>query len=997
VKPLQLRLRAFGPYPEALVVDFEQLSEYGNLFLIHGPTGAGKSTVLDGMTYALYGNTRGDQGPERGGREFITTLNGGVARDDDHRTRAELVFTVAGERYRVVRYPQQAVLRKRRREGVEEGRGSVERGPEARLERLALDGSVVAELASGEREVTEQVEQRLGATVAQFRQTVVLPQGEFRKVVTDKEERLGVLRTIFATERFTRLAEALNRLKLDSASRSKGLRGEVERALADADVERLEELAPALAAAQAASERAHAVVQGLEGEQRVLQRRAGEAEQLAQRFLRLADLRREAAELAARVPAMEVGAVALLRYRRARRAKPAVEALRTQEEAHAAAAATAVRAAGELERARSELAAAEQRATARATEFGSRDALLNRVAELRRLAPEVAGLAELEAAHRAAAAALEMRTAEVGGQQADLDNLEQRSLENRSEQQSLRELGDSLLACHQARSASEARLRDRRTVARLERELVDSRASFAAQRPEAAEFDAGRAYAGHSLEGYLEAVAPAIAAGREPAAHAAATIRSVHQLELDATAFRAGLEPVIGRIRELAAEHGWQETPPSVADLEAELAAAQTRFAAAEDAQTRIGELTTASERIERERTELQRSLTAANEALQGLRTEAATLGFDLEGLRNRLPADARDAVAFRQRLEALEADLSSQERLDAEVGSLTAVVATAQGAAEAGNAALQSAAELLAERTAALAAALSEAGYASLTEWSLDLRSDEEIDAEAEAQRDFAQARESNRTETASLERDLADRSEPDLSALTTELAALEVRLAEANGERIAAELHRGSLESTAARVRAARERLAAMEARESSLTRLANLAMGGSRGLSFEMFVLRRQFLEVLAAGNHHLQRMTRQRYTFHLVEEAGKRDGLDLEVADHHNGAVRRPAKTLSGGEGFLAALALALGLSESAQRAKHPIEALFIDEGFGSLDSATLAQVTQTLRTLPAVAGRLVGIISHVEDLKRLIPVQLVVSPGANGSALRVAFNRGEGDA
>jgi DNA repair protein SbcC/Rad50 len=89
-----------------------------------------------------------------------------------------------------------------------------------------------------------------------------------------------------------------------------------------------------------------------------------------------------------------------------------------------------------------------------------------------------------------------------------------------------------------------------------------------------------------------------------------------------------------------------------------------------------------------------------------------------------------------------------------------------------------------------------------------------------------------------------------------------------------------------------------------------------------------------------------------------------------------------------------IALALGLSESAQRAKYPIEALFIDEGFGSFDPATLAQVTHTLRTLPALAGRMVGIISHVEDLKRLIPVQVVVTPGVGGSALTVRLNRDE---
>jgi len=115
-----------------------------------------------------------------------------------------------------------------------------------------------------------------------------------------------------------------------------------------------------------------------------------------------------------------------------------------------------------------------------------------------------------------------------------------------------------------------------------------------------------------------------------------------------------------------------------------------------------------------------------------------------------------------------------------------------------------------------------------------------------------------------------------------------------------------------------------------------------------------------------------------------------GFDLKVTDHQNGAERRAAERLSGGEGFTALLAL--GLSESAERARNPIEALFIAEGFGSLGPATVSEVTHPLHALPAVAGCLVGVVRDVEDLKRLIPVLLLVSPGVNGSELRVGLNR-----
>ncbi len=161
----------------------------------------------------------------------------------------------------------------------------------------------------------------------------------------------------------------------------------------------------------------------------------------------------------------------------------------------------------------------------------------------------------------------------------------------------------------------------------------------------------------------------------------------------------------------------------------------------------------------------------------------------------------------------------------------------------------------------------------------------------------------------------------------------------------------------------------------------------------MDFETFVLQSIFHQVLQTANHHLHHMTGGRYSLHLrMDDSASARGLELDVSDHASGGDMREVRTLSGGEGFMASLSLALALSEIAQQQSGGSElgALFVDEGFGSLDQRTLAQVVEILRGLQE-DHRMVGVISHVDDLKRSIPVQLLVEPAERGSRIRVSLN------
>jgi exonuclease SbcC len=183
-----------------------------------------------------------------------------------------------------------------------------------------------------------------------------------------------------------------------------------------------------------------------------------------------------------------------------------------------------------------------------------------------------------------------------------------------------------------------------------------------------------------------------------------------------------------------------------------------------------------------------------------------------------------------------------------------------------------------------------------------------------------------------------------------------------------------------------------AALEADYAIAGRLSQVATGNNvYRMNLQRFVLSVLLEDVLIEANHRLKLMSKGRYAFQRRAEGGDRRskaGLDLDVEDAYTGTQRAVA-TLSGGESFMAALSLALGLSDVVQAHSGGIrlDTLFVDEGFGSLDPDSLELAIRTLIDLQA-AGRTVGIISHVPELKEQIAAQVVVESGVNGSRLRV---------
>jgi exonuclease SbcC len=272
-------------------------------------------------------------------------------------------------------------------------------------------------------------------------------------------------------------------------------------------------------------------------------------------------------------------------------------------------------------------------------------------------------------------------------------------------------------------------------------------------------------------------------------------------------------------------------------------------------------------------------------------------------------------------------------------------------------------------------------------------------ITAEVRAVRQVLRNRQEHDTAVAAVEATLAEPAVRDAPAEAVQLDAAKERLDEASAARDAAREARATIAAhleTATRLlheaQQAHERSGALAARFEVVQRLANTVHGqlpNTMAMRLESFVLAAELEEIVAAANERLRQMSGGRYLLeHSDERAarGAQSGLGLAILDQHTG-MARPTQSLSGGETFLASLALALGLAEvvTGRAGGITLDTLFIDEGFGSLDSETLEIAMGTLDSLRA-GGRTIGLISHVEAMKEQIPARLQVDVADGGWSL-----------
>ena len=1045
----RLTMTAVGPYAGTETIDFDRFAASG-LFLLTGPTGSGKTTIIDAIVFALYGDVAD---ADDSSKDRIRSRLAGP----ETQTVVELVFSTSAGAYRVRRTP--AYRRPKRR-----GTGTTPERASLKVWRLTgPDGRSADDAVLRPDEAGPELARAVGLSRSQFTQTVVLPQGKFARFLrASSDERHLLLRDVFGTRVYDDLQREL-------ADRARGAKRTAESARAD-----VRSAAEALIALLSGADGADDDTDGADGapdpaDRLRLATAAAEVDAVAveavldeARAGLDARLARTEADLAGARERRSRATAALeeakdLATRLARR-EDLMEARRRLEDG-------AARAREDVDR----LDAAQRAARVAGVEALARRSALGARAALEDLAREGTGDGEGEGARAEMAGALDRLDLDhlgAAAPQADptaapppvpplssttalLEDLRVRAKAARERAAALAPLEELEQGFGARRTELDERraqetemhdlvVRDEEALAALPQDEDQLRTGLAAARRArshlpalelAHERAAARLEAHERLAEVAERLETAAGAVEQARTGALAARDRAHRLRrqwISATA--AGLVgelvegepcPVCGSPDHPApAEVGTEAVPR--ADVEqAEDEARRAEAALQEavlDAERLRTERDAAADRAGRgTRAEAAREVESAAAALEAARDEAAAeerldaelaeLGRRSAELSERL-AGRREALAglrasSRALDEGLRADVARIEAARGDAGAVAELRADCSARADADERLVELAARArdavlsAIEAAGALADALRAEGFAdagALARAGLD----------PGAREDLARRVQEAAVEAERVRRGLAEEA---VAALTGEESA-DVEAAEADGEAAEAAWRdaveaRGSLrarrDAVEASCRALSRAVTALGAATgdaAALVEVSALASGSGsnrRAIPLASWVLLERFAEVLVFANQRLEHMSGGRYALVRVDDekqAARRRGLGLGVVDRLGGEATRDPRTLSGGETFYVSLALALALADvvTTESGGIAMETLFVDEGFGSLDPEALQDVLAELSRLRA-GGRTVGIVSHVEELRRQIPDQIRVGRDDRGSRLR----------
>ncbi len=1017
MKPLVLEISAFGPFAGRERIDFRELGSH-TLFLIHGRTGAGKTSILDALCFALFGETTGGEREARAMRSHHAA--------PDLETEVSLEFALGADLYRVERRPEQDRPKKR-------GEGTTRSPQAAVLTRLGAEGEESRVLADRWLKVTDEVESILGYSLGEFRQVVVLPQGQFRRLlVADSAERERILETLFRTEHYRAIERALADKARALAGEARDLearRGALLEQAGSASSEELAtkvtdaaaELQAAQSAAKAAGDAAVAAEKALAGarEQAALRRALEEA--LAAHQKLLAEEERRSAErerLAAMRKAASLESVCAARDRR--RAE-AAEATRESAEARAAAEQAEADREGAVERLRTleargpeieQLRQRRERLQGCVAAAADIDRMRREIDDAEVVVADARGgigwaersISGLEAQRDALLERKQRATAlleTIDVRKQDVKAAEE-AFRLRRELESLRSLRmKALLERGSAESAEQEALARLKDLRKEQRALEDAWRSGRAAAL-AAELVEGRPCPVCGSEDH-----PAPASGDEASPddslleEVRARLDAADAAAEAARKAHAGKEMLVRGQKERidALERGLGEAcESSIEDLGDRLQAARERLAAAGQADVELREVTAKLEATEAGLAEERQALEENREKLAGASAEVARRKGRLEAAEQGVPEELRKPGAVDAALAEVARQLGELERaLTAAREAATAAMseaATARALADQLCRAAERAVAAADQHDSSFAAALGAAGFDDESSFQAARGAGAEMDAlEAELERyEVALRSAADRVERAKA---AADGVPEDIDVAAAQSRAAGMAAARDAAVAQAARLEQGlkSLGELAESIDEFDERSRRTRETYAVVGRVADVAAGRGanlRGIPFQRFVLAALLDDVLAAASERLRVMSNQRYILRRSEERGSRKvttGLELLVFDSYTGQERSVA-TLSGGEGFLASLSLALGLADVVQSYAGGLylETIFVDEGFGTLDPESLDLAMRALADLQA-GGRLVGVISHVPDLRERIAARLEVLAASDGSRTR----------
>lgn len=878
MKPIQLVLSAFGPYVERTVIDFSALGEEG-LFLIAGDTGAGKTTIFDAISFALYGEASGGK-EKRKSKSFHSDYV-----SDQTETYVELTFRHRGETWWIRRNLEYQRPAKKKKDGMEtttrQAADAQMRNEDTGEEILRMD------------DVNRRVRELLGLTQDQFTQTVMIAQGDFLKILTaSSDDRKKLFRDLFHTNLYVDLQSRLQEKNRACADEQKALEQVILSAEGKIDPE-----------AEFA-------------EREILLSYCGQIQHtdalcaLLARLIEQEKAAQEQARAQKKEAADQIGALiaAVTEGERVNRDFADWESKRAR-----LAALTAGQ--GEIDAQRAALAAAR-----RAQQLETDEALMRRTR--RDMDAQRAALSEAQAALEQAEKALP--EAETRMKEAESRGGEIHALLAQAKQ-----MEDCLPVLGEVERLKAALDTQKRELQRLTADSSRAQAAYTAAQNSYYLSQAGL------LARELKAGQPCPVCG--------STAHPCPAQITPETVTRQALEQAAKR-RETAEK--------AQSDAATRLAANQ---AALDEREDRLRALKIGADET---RQRLAARIDAAHQAAANCQREIDAARSAYQALDKRKTAAQSAVDAAQKQLAALEKDLRAQT-------------------------------EAFEQKRAAH-------GFEDEASYRLAKRTNADIERLDREIRNYDEQKRTLAAQTHELEDKLSGRQRTDLAALQNRRAAALDRQAKAeNAEKAMVRkltLHESAEREIRQANAAIQKKRGKWQIIQELYTCCAGIAAGNPRAkLTFEAYVQQYYFRFVVAAANKRLTRLTDGMFTLRVMREAANRvsqSGLDLEVLDRSTGQAR-DVSTLSGGESFLASLALALGLSDAVQSQSGQIrmDAMFIDEGFGSLDENALRSSIDVLLEL-ADGKRLIGIISHVQELEERIDKQIIVTKTPNGSTVRM---------
>ena len=915
MRPLNLIMSAFGPYAGEETIDFEKLGKSG-LYLITGDTGAGKTTIFDAITFALYGEASGNN------RE-ASMLRSKYA-DPDRPTFVTLIFSYAGKQYTVTRKPEYERAKSR-------GTGTTKKAAEAEL--ICPDGRSVTK----QREVTAAIQNILGIDRNQFSQIAMIAQGDFlRLLLAETKDRQAIFREIFHTGYYQvfqdRLKEDVRELSRECENERRSIRQYISgMKCADDDLhaenvrkaqsgelptEEVMELLDRLIGKDTERlEQCGDRLSGLDAELGILNAKLGRAEELEKAEQTLEKTRAELEKAAERQKTLDAAFdEAVARQPEADRFAAEAAALETLLPEYDA------REKLLLERRNTELQLkAEKKALEKDSEALSTNTRQTEQLQAERKTLETAG-AQREALLR------EKDSVEAKGKQI-ADTLKTLDAAVRLKA-NLEEAQQKYLAAQKKYELTQQRYDD------MNRAFLSEQAGILAQTLREGEACPVCGATVHPHPAELSEAAPTEAQLKQAKREADQCRRTAEQVSSEAGSLLGQEEATRKELSRKAAEL-WPELPSeqireaaererkTLRERYAELSAAVT---AEEKKLRRKAELEELIPQTEKEQQRLQESTQRCRERITACETKIRQWDELLQQAEEKLPFPSKE---------------EANRELTRLKGAQQRIRETLTGAEEA-------------QRRGKTVCTTLEGRATQLTE---QLATAEKPDREALRE-----------------ESERLTKEKQELSRLNADL------LLRLNANRTA----RSGILKQGAELEQLEKKLTWVKA----LSDTANGTVSGKERIMLETYVQTSFFDRMIARANTRFFIMSGGQYELKRREVADNlrsQSGLELSVIDHYNG-TERSVKTLSGGESFKASLSLALGLSDEIQSSAGGIQldTMFVDEGFGSLDEESLEQAMKALSGLTE-SNRLVGIISHVSELKERIDRQIVVKKDRSGGS------------